>query len=183
MATQNPIESEGTYPLPEAQVDRFMLKVLVDYPAVEDEHTIAQRALIDAVDVNCVIELPQLRWLQEATKSVYVDPAVTRYAVRLASVTRDLAGHGLEEIDPFVSFGVSPRGPISMLHAARALAVLRGRRYVLPSDVHELAPDAMRHRLVLSYRALAEGVSSEAIIAPVLERVPMPRVELVNEVA
>ena len=183
MATQNPIESEGTYPLPEAQVDRFMLKVLVDYPAVEDEHTVAQRALADSVDVNTVIELPQLLWLQSAVKSVYVDPAVTRYAVRLASVTRDLAGHGLEDIDPFVSFGVSPRGPISMLHAARALAVLRGRRYVLPSDVHELAPDAMRHRLVLSYRALAEGVSAEAIIGPVLERVPMPRVELVNEVA
>ena len=103
--------------------------------------------------------------------------------MRLASVTRDLAGHGLESLDPFVSFGVSPRGPISMLHAARALAVLRGRRYVLPSDVHELAPDAMRHRLVLSYRALAEGVDSEAIIGPVLETVPMPRVELVSEVA
>ncbi|MDX6620666.1 MAG: MoxR-like ATPase, partial [Gaiellales bacterium] len=141
MATQNPIESEGTYPLPEAQVDRFMLKVLVDYPAIEDEHIVAQRALADSVEVNTVIELPQLLWLQSAVKSVYVDPAVTRYAVRLASVTRDLAGHGLEELHPFVAFGVSPRGPISMLHAARALAVVRGRRYVLPSDVNELAAD------------------------------------------
>ena len=183
MATQNPIESEGTYPLPEAQVDRFMLKVLVDYPAIEDEHTVAQRALQPPVDVQRVIELPQLLALQAAVQSVYVDPAVTRYAVRLASVTRDLAGHGLESLAPFVSFGVSPRGPISMLHAARALAVLRGRRYVLPSDVHELAPDAMRHRLVMSYRALAEGVSAEAVIGPVLETVPMPRVELVSEVA
>jgi MoxR-like ATPase len=116
-------------------------------------------------------------------QGVYVDPAVTRYAVRLASVTRDLAGHGLESLAPFVSFGVSPRGPISMLHAARALAVVRGRRYVLPSDVHELAHDAMRHRLVMSYRALAEGVSADAVIGPVLETVPMPRVELVSEVA
>ena len=183
MATQNPIESEGTYPLPEAQVDRFMLKVLVDYPAIEDEHTVAQRALEQPVDVQRVIELPRLLALQASVQGVYVDPAVTRYAVRLASVTRDLAGHGLESIAPFVSFGVSPRGPISMLHAARALAVLRGRRYVLPSDVHELAPDAMRHRLVMSYRALAEGVSADAVIGPVLETVPMPRVELVSEVA
>ena len=183
MATQNPIESEGTYPLPEAQIDRFMLKVLVDYPAQEDENTVAQRALVDPVDVQQVIDLPRLQVLQRAVQSVYVDPAVTRYAVRLATVTRNLAGHGLEDIAPFVSFGASPRGPISMLHAARALAVLRGRRYVLPSDVHELAPDAMRHRIVLSYRALAEGVSAEAVIAPVLETVPMPRVELVSEVA
>jgi MoxR-like ATPase len=157
--------------------------VLVDYPAIEDEHTVAQRALQRPVDVQRVIELPRLLELQAATQGVYVDPAVTRYAVRLASVTRDLAGHGLESLAPFVSFGVSPRGPISMLHAARALAVVRGRRYVLPSDVHELASDAMRHRLVMSYRALAEGVSAEAIIGPVLETVPMPRVELVSEVA
>jgi MoxR-like ATPase len=183
MATQNPIESEGTYPLPEAQVDRFMLKVLVDYPPIEDEHTVAQRALQQPVDVQRVIELPRLLALQASVQGVYVDPAVTRYAVRLASVTRDFAGHGLESLAPFVSFGVSPRGPISMLHGARALAVLRGRRYVLPSDVHELAPDAMRHRLVMSYRALAEGVSPEAVIGPVLETVPMPRVELVSEVA
>jgi MoxR-like ATPase len=183
MATQNPIESEGTYPLPEAQIDRFMLKVLVDYPAQEDENTVAQRALADPVDVQQVIDLPRLQVLQRAVQSVYVDPAVTRYAVRLATVTRNLAGHGLEDLAPFVSFGASPRGPISMLHAARALAVLRGRRYVLPSDVHELAPDAMRHRIVLSYRALAEGISAEAVIGPVLETVPMPRVELVSEVA
>jgi MoxR-like ATPase len=183
MATQNPIESEGTYPLPEAQVDRFMLKVLVDYPAIEDEHTVAQRSLAAPVDVRRVIELERLIALQDAVRNVYVDPAVARYAVRLASVTRDLGAHGLDELAPYVAFGVSPRGPISMLHASRALAVLRGRNYVLPSDVHELAPDAMRHRIVLSYRALAEGISSEAVIAPVLDKVPMPRVELVSEVA
>ena len=183
MATQNPIESEGTYPLPEAQVDRFMLKVLVDYPAIEDEHTVAQRALRQPVDVQRVIELPRLLALQASVQGVYVDPAVTRYAVRLG------VGHARpgrprpREPRPFVSFGVSPRGPISMLHAARALAVLRGRRYVLPSDVHELAPDAMRHRLVMSYRALAEGVSADAVIGPVIDTVPMPRVELVSEVA
>jgi MoxR-like ATPase len=183
MATQNPIESEGTYPLPEAQVDRFMLKVLVDYPALEDEHTVAQRALAAPVEVRRVIELERLIALQETVRNVYVDPAVARYAVRLASVTRDLDAHGLGELAPYIAFGVSPRGPISMLHAARALAVLRGRNYVLPSDVHELAPDAMRHRIVLSYRALAEGVGSEAVITPVLDKVPMPRVELVSEVA
>ena len=150
--------------------------------AIEDEHTVAQRALADAVDVRTVIELPQLLRLQAAAlKTVYVDPAVTRYAVRLASVTRDLAGHGLRSSSRSSPFGVSPRGPISMLHAARALAVLRGRRYVLPSDVHELAPDAhappaRAHRTARSPRASRR----DAIIEPVLERVPMPRVELVT---
>ena len=183
MATQNPIEPEGIDPLPEAQVDRFMLKVLVDYPALEDEHTVAERALAAPVEVRRVIELERLLALQDTVRNVYVDPAVARYAVRLASVTRDLGAHGLGELAPYIAFGVSPRGPISMLHAARALAVLRGRNYVLPSDVHESAPDAMRHRIVLSYRALAEGVSSEAVIAPVLDKVPMPRVESASEVA
>ena len=183
MATQNPIESEGTYPLPEAQVDRFMLKVLVDYPALEDEHTVATRSLADPVEVRRVLELDHLIELQAATRRVYVDPSVTRYAVALAAATRNLAGHGFTELAPLVSFGVSPRGPISMLHAARALAVLRGRHYVLPVDVRELAADVMRHRLVLSYRALADGIAPDAIITPVLQAVPAPRVELTSEAA
>ena len=183
MATQNPIESEGTYPLPEAQVDRFMLKVLVDYPELEDEHTVAARSLVDAPEVRRVLDLPRLAELQATTRRVYVDPTVTRYAVGLAAATRDLAGHGLDELAPLVSFGVSPRGPISMLHAARALAVLRGRNYVLPTDVRELAPDVMRHRLVLSYRALADGISPDSIIGPVIEATPAPRVELASAAA
>ena len=184
MATQNPIESEGTYPLPEAQVDRFMLKVLVDYPAIEDEHTVAQRALAAAgrraARDRAAAAARAAGRGRRASTSIPPSRATPCGSPPSRATSPATA---LESLDPFVSFGVSPRGPISMLHAARALAVLRGRRYVLPSDVHELAPDAMRHRLVLSYRALAEGVSAEAVIGPVLETVPMPRVELVSEVA
>jgi MoxR-like ATPase len=181
MATQNPIEQEGTYPLPEAQIDRFMLKVVVGYPSEDEELTIAQRSLASAPELTRVLDVEQLAALQSATAAVYVDPVVARYAVTLATATRDLKAAGLPEWAPYIAFGASPRGPISMLHGARALALLRGRGYVLPQDVRELAPDALRHRLVLSYQALAEDVTAEQIITPVLDSILMPRLDLARQ--
>ena len=183
LATQNPIESEGTYPLPEAQLDRFMLKVVVDYPAFGEELTVVERALARPVAVRRVVELDELRELQAATADVYVDPAVARYAVRLAVATRAPADFDLADLAPYVAFGASPRGPINLVHAARAHALLRGRSYALPQDVQELAKDALRHRLVLTYEALAEEVSADSILDRVLAAVPMPRIELAREAA
>jgi MoxR-like ATPase len=181
MATQNPIEQEGTYPLPEAQIDRFMLKVVVGYPSEDEELTIAQRSLASAPELTRVLDVEQLAALQAATAAVYVDPVVARYAVSLAGATRDLKEAGLPDWAPYIAFGASPRGPISMLHGARALALLRGRGYVLPQDVRELAPDALRHRLVLSYQALAEDVTADQIITPVLDSILMPRLDLARQ--
>jgi MoxR-like ATPase len=178
MATQNPIESEGTYPLPEAQVDRFMLKVVVDYPATPDELVVVERSLVPEPQLERVLTLEELLGLQETTREVYVDPAVMRYAVALAAATRDPATHGLADLAPYVDFGASPRGPINLVHAGRALALIRGRRYVLPLDVHELAKDVLRHRLVLTYQALAEEVAPDTILDAVLRTVPMPDIEL-----
>jgi MoxR-like ATPase len=183
MATQNPIESEGTYPLPEAQVDRFMLKVVVDYPELADELTVVERALEEPVAVRQLLSLEQLAALQRLTRDVYVDPAVQRYAVRLATATRALDEIGLGELAPYVAFGASPRGPINLAHAARALALLRGREYALPQDVRELAKDVLRHRLVLTYQALAEEVSPDTVLDAVLEAVPLPSIELAREEA
>jgi MoxR-like ATPase len=181
LATQNPIESEGTYPLPEAQVDRFLLKVLVDYPAPSDELTVVQRALDVPVAVRQVLELEDLQALQETTRDVYVDPAVQRYAVSLAIATRQPARAGLGDLERHIAFGASPRGPIGLVHAARALALVRGRRYVLPQDVAELAPDVLRHRIVLTYEALAEGVQPDAIVQRVLGAVQQPRLEMTRD--
>jgi MoxR-like ATPase len=183
MATQNPIESEGTYPLPEAQVDRFMLKILVDYPAHDEELTIVQRQLVPQPELREAVSLDELRRLQQAVFEVYVDPALISYAVSLAAATREPASVGLPELTEFISFGASPRGPISVIHAARALALLRGRDYVTGDDVRKLAKDAFRHRLVLSYQALAEGVSPDRILDSVLEAVPAPSVSPVRPIA
>jgi MoxR-like ATPase len=181
MATQNPIESEGTYPLPEAQVDRFMLKVVVDYPAPADELTVIARALDDPVSVEQLLPIEGLADLQRAARQIYVDPAVSRYALAIATGTRDLAAAGLDELASYVEYGASPRGPINLVVGARALALLRGRRYVLPQDVRELAKDVLRHRLVLSYEALAEGVTADSILDRVLERASMPQLDLTRQ--
>ncbi len=181
LATQNPIESEGTYPLPEAQVDRFLLKVLVHYPAPSDELTVVQRSLGAPAAVRQVLELSTLQALQALTRTVYVDPAVQRYAVSLALATREPARAGLSDLQRFVAYGASPRGPIGLVHAARGLALLRGRRYVLPQDVAELAPDVLRHRLVLTYDALDEEVQPDAILERVLAVVTQPRLELARQ--
>jgi MoxR-like ATPase len=178
MATQNPIESEGTYPLPEAQVDRFMLKILIDYPSRDEELTIVQRQLTEHPQLRRVLSLEDLAELQALAQKVYVDPALIGYAVALADATRNPAAHGLGEIGAYISFGASPRGPISLVQAARALAVIRGRDYALAEDLQALAKDAFRHRLVLSYQALAEEVSADSILDAVLGKVPVPQTDL-----
>jgi MoxR-like ATPase len=183
MATQNPIESEGTYPLPEAQVDRFMLKVVVGYPAPEDELTVVERTLAGLAEVRPIITLDELTSLREAVKEVYVDPALSRYAVQIARATRDAESAGLADLKAYVAFGASPRGPISLMAASRALALIRGRDYVLPQDVRELARDTLQHRIVLSYEALAAEVGADSIVDSVVEVVPMPELDLVGRAA
>src|SRR3954451_21381056 len=178
LATQNPIESEGTYPLPEAQVDRFMLKVLVDYPQHDEELTVVARSLEPPPDLERVLSLDDLKELQGQAAAVYVDPALISWTVDVATATRKPREHGLDEIADYVSFGASPRGPISIVNAARALALIRGRDYVVPADLESLVRDAFRHRLVLSYRALAEEVAPDAILDAVLSAVQMPQIDL-----
>jgi MoxR-like ATPase len=174
MATQNPIESEGTYPLPEAQVDRFMLKILIDYPEHDEELTIVQRQLTAAPVLREALSRDDLKELQRQVFDVYVDPALISYAVRLAKATREPGPEHAE----YISFGASPRGPISITQASRALALIRGRDYATTEDVRALAKDALRHRLVLSYTALAEGVTPDRILDSVLASVPVPEVSL-----
>jgi MoxR-like ATPase len=178
LATQNPIESEGTYPLPEAQVDRFMLKVLVDYPAHDEELTVVARSLETPPTLDQVLSLEDLKGLQAEAAEVYVDPALISWSVDVATATRRPADHGLGDVGDYIAFGASPRGPISLVAAARALALIRGRDYVVPGDMEALARDAFRHRLVLSYRALAEEVSPDSLLDQVLAAVPMPQIDL-----
>jgi MoxR-like ATPase len=174
MATQNPIESEGTYPLPEAQVDRFMMKVLVGYPTEEEEFVIVDRVTGTPASVAPVASTEELAALQQACRRVYVDPSLIQYAVRLAAVTRYPDRHGLPELTRFVTFGASPRAPIHLIEGARALAFLRGRTYALPDDVSDLVPDVFRHRLVLSYEALAESLTPDELIRRIMRKVPAP---------
>jgi len=183
MATQNPIESEGTYPLPEAQVDRFMLKVVVGYPTRDEELTVVQRSLVDPVAVRRVLEIESLEELQRAVLDVYVDPSIIAYAVSLAEATRSPEAFGLGEIAGLIEYGASPRGPISLVQSARALALIHGRDYVLGTDVRALARDALRHRLVLTYRALAEQRTADDVLEAVLGAVPAPALELGRPVA
>ena len=174
MATQNPIESEGTYPLPEAQVDRFMLKILIGYPEHDEELTIVERQLVAPPDLREALTLEELKTLQRAVFEIYVDPALVSYAVNLATSTRQTSGQSSE----YIAYGASPRGPISLVQAARALALIRGREYALPEDLQALAKDALRHRLVLTYQALAEEVTPDAILDDVIAAVPVPHIDL-----
>jgi MoxR-like ATPase len=178
MATQNPIESEGTYPLPEAQIDRFMLKVVIGYPQHDEELTVVQRQLGEPPELRQVLSLEELQALQAAVLDVYVDPSLVSYAVDIATATREPAAYGIGEVAPYISFGASPRGPISLVQGARALALIRGREYTLVEDLQALAKDALRHRLVLSYQALAEEVGPDAILDRVLAAVPVPQLDL-----
>jgi MoxR-like ATPase len=178
LATQNPIESEGTYPLPEAQVDRFMLKVLVDYPAHDEELTVVARSLEAPPELEQALTLEELKELQRQAAAVYVDPALISWAVDVATATRKPAERGIDGLSDYVAFGASPRGPISLVAAARALALIRGRDYVVPGDMDALVRDAFRHRLVLSYRALAEEVSPDSLLDRVLAAVPLPQIDL-----
>jgi MoxR-like ATPase len=178
LATQNPIETEGTYALPEAQVDRFMLKVLVGYPTPTEEFAIVER-MTNAVDpVTQVLSTTELLALQRAADRVYVDPALYDYAVRLAVATRTPGRFGMPELARYITFGASPRASINLILTGRALAFLRGRSYVLPEDVFDMAADVIRHRLVLSYEALSEDISADRILATILQRVSPPAVPL-----
>lgn len=177
MATQNPIESEGTYPLPEAQVDRFMMKVLVGYPSPTEEFVIVERMMRPMEKINEVLDPERLIQAQRAAASVFVDPGLIEYAVRIATATRAPESLGLGELSRFVSFGASPRASINLVLAARALAFIRGRDYAIFHDVQDLVHDVFRHRLVLSYEALAEGVSADDIIDRVLKAAPVPELD------
>ncbi len=174
LATQNPIETEGTYALPEAQVDRFMLKVLVDYPSDREELVIVQRMTGELGETRQILTTGQLIELQQQADKVYVDPELMEYAVRLVGATRRPSDYGLSEVARYVSYGGSPRASINLILASRALALTRGRDYVVPHDITELAPDVLRHRVVLSYEALADRVSADDLIQRVIESVPSP---------
>ncbi|MEA2364073.1 MAG: MoxR-like ATPase [Thermoleophilaceae bacterium] len=174
LATQNPIESEGTYPLPEAQVDRFLMKILVDYPTPGDEAAVVNRSLDPVSRVEERLSIADLVRFRAAAAGVMVDREVVDYAVALADATRRPGRYGLSDVEALVSYGASPRGPIGLVHAARSLALLRGRRHVLVSDVRDLAPEVLRHRLVLSYEGLSEGARPDDLLEQVMEAVPEP---------
>jgi MoxR-like ATPase len=174
LATQNPIESEGTYPLPEAQVDRFLMKILVDYPAPGDEAAVVESSLSPAAEIGMRMSAADLLGFRESVREILVDREAVEYAVALADATRRPSRHGLADIEPLLSYGASPRGPIGLVQSARALALLRGRRHVLTSDIRDLAPEVLRHRLVLSYEGLSEGVTADELLERVLEAVPEP---------
>jgi MoxR-like ATPase len=181
LATQNPIESDGTYPLPEAQIDRFLMKVVVDYPNFSEEMTIVARSLVDPPQITTILTLEQLTALQAHTTKVYVDRLVAEYAVALCDATRHPAAYNLPDLAGYIAYGASPRGSINLVAAARALAVLRGRSYCLPQDVQELARDVLRHRLVLTYQALAEQVNPDSLLTAVLAAIPPPRIDLARD--
>jgi MoxR-like ATPase len=174
MATQNPIETEGTYPLPEAQVDRFMMKVLVGYPSEEEEFVIVNRVTGAATAVAAVATTEQLSVLQNECRAIYIDPSLVQYAVRLVSATRNPDRYGVPDMAQYLSYGASPRATIHLVEGARALALLRGRTYVVPEDLTDLAPDILRHRLVLSYEALADALTPDQLIHRIMRHIPAP---------
>ncbi|WP_372907238.1 AAA family ATPase [Saccharopolyspora indica] len=176
LATQNPIENEGVYPLPEAQRDRFLFKLPVEYPTAEEEREIIYRMGVAAPEPNPVLNPDELIRLQKVAASVFVHHALVDYVVRLVVATRLPNEHGLSDIASWVSYGASPRASLGIIAAARALALVRGRDYVLPQDVVDVVPDVLRHRLVLSYDALADGIPVEHIVNRVLQTVPLPQV-------
>ena len=178
LATQNPIDSEGTYPLPEAQVDRFMFKVVITYPSVLEEVTVVERMAVQHPEVQPVIGAADLLEMQGIADAVYVHPKLMEYAVTLASATRRPKDFGLADLVPYISYGSSPRASLNMIIGAKALALVRGREYVLPEDVRDIAPEVMRHRLVLSYEALAQNITGDHIVSQILEHVPTPRVHI-----
>ena len=181
MATQNPIETEGTYPLPEAQVDRFMMKVLVDYPSEDEEFVIAQRVTGEPITMTPIASMGQLAELQQECRKVFVDSSLVRYAVRLVTATRRPDRFELGDIAKYLTFGASPRATIGLVEGARALAFMRGRNYALPEDMTGLVADTLRHRLVLSYEALAEGIDADAVIQRVMRKIPVPEKPLAPE--
>jgi MoxR-like ATPase len=182
MATQNPIETEGTYPLPEAQVDRFMMKVLVGYPTEDEEFVIVDRVTGTPNEIVPMATTEQLSALQSECRIVYVDPSLKQYAVRLAAATREPDRYGVAGISKYLSFGASPRAAINLTEGARALAFLRGRTYVLPEDMTDLVPDVFRHRLVLTYEALAEGITADRLVRRIMQHIAAPEKPLETHV-
>ncbi len=178
LATQNPIETEGTYALPEAQVDRFMLKVLVGYPSPTEEFVVVERMTGMIQAVQQVLTVEQLLGLQKEVDRVYVDPALIEYAVRMVSATRRTSEVGLKDLEHYITFGASPRASINLILTAKALAFVRGRDYALPQDVLDMALDVLRHRLVLSYEALADNKSADELLRLIIDRIPIPVVPL-----
>jgi MoxR-like ATPase len=178
LATQNPIETEGTYALPEAQVDRFMLKVLIGYPTATEEFVIVERMTAALQSVQRVLTIEQLLKLQKEVDKVYVDPALMEYAVHMVTATRNPSEVGLKELERYIMFGASPRASINLILTARALAFMRGRGYVLPQDVLDMALDVIRHRIVLTYEALSDNVSSDTLLQKIFDRIPIPVVPL-----
>ncbi len=178
LATQNPIETEGTYALPEAQVDRFMLKVLIGYPTATEEFVIVERMTAALQSVQKILTTDQLLALQKEVDKVYVDPALIEYAVRMVTATRTPQDVGLKELQHYIMFGASPRASINLILTGRALAFVRGRKYVLPQDILDMALDVIRHRIVLSYEALSDNVTGDDILAKILDRIPLPVVPL-----
>ncbi len=182
MATQNPIETEGTYPLPEAQVDRFMMKVLVDYPSETDEFVIVERMTGTLAAVTPVVTTQQLIALRREVEKVYVDPSLIEYAVKLATATREPDRFGIRNVAQYIMYGTSPRASINLIVTARALAFVRGRTYVLPQDILDMAFDVMRHRLVLSYEALSDGVNSDTVLKQIIQNIAVPSTPLQTHV-
>lgn len=178
LATQNPIETEGTYPLPEAQVDRFMMKVLVGYPSTTEEFVIVERMTSTLPAIRKVLTTDELVELQKKVDQVYVDPALIEFAVRMVAATRKPSDYGLKNMDQYILFGASPRASINLILTARALAFVRGRAYALPQDISDMALDVMRHRLVLSYEALSDNVTSDDLLTKIFDQIPIPVVPL-----
>ncbi|WP_029900587.1 AAA family ATPase [Nocardia brasiliensis] len=176
MATQNPIESEGVYPLPEAQRDRFLFKVVVDYPSVEEEREIIYRMGVTPPEATRILEPEEIVRLQKVAANVFVHHALVDYVVRVIAATRRPADFGMQDVASWISYGASPRASLGIIAAARAVALIRGRDYVVPQDVVEVIPDVLRHRLVLSYDALADEISPEDVIKRVLQTVGLPQV-------
>jgi MoxR-like ATPase len=174
MATQNPIETDGTYPLPEAQVDRFMMKVLVDYPSEREEFVIVERMTGTLLAVQKVLSTDQLLDLQQQAARVYVDPSIIEYAIRIVTTTRDPKSQGLDDAVPYITYGASPRASINLILTARALAFIRGRDYVLAQDIQDMTMDVLRHRMVLSFEAMSDGITSDMILHRVLDNVQVP---------
>lgn len=182
MATQNPIETEGTYPLPEAQVDRFMMKVLVDYPTAQEEFVIVERMTGVLSPIKAVVDTNQLIDLRKEAAKVYVDPALIEYAVRLVTATREPAQFGIPEVAKYIMYGNSPRASINLIITARALAYVRSRGYVLPQDILDMAFDVMRHRLVLTYEAMSDNITSDMILDRIIKQIALPTIPLQTHV-
>lgn len=177
LATQNPIEQEGTYPLPEAQVDRFLLKVKIDYPKKDEERQILDRMLLvsgDQVEVQKKLDQPALVALQDLVRHIHIDERIRNYIVDIVTATRKPREVGLGDLSHLISFGASPRGTLAFSEVARGAAFLRGRGYVVPEDVKDMARDVLRHRILLTYEAEAENVTAEAVVDRILERVEVP---------